>query len=128
MSTPPARCLFTLWRQNQKDSNDDVCAASNSIIPCRSNFVRNNGTSINSPSSTASAQAEEEDRHQHIQSARLAQVRKRPNYQKKVPQKKRGAGDAKAENLSQGAKKSGICAGKELPNKLFSDYLHLHYS
>jgi hypothetical protein len=89
MSTPPARCLFTLWRQNQKNSNDDVCAASNSIIPCRSNFVRKNGTSINSPSSTASVQAEEEDGHQHKQSARLAQVRKRPNYQKKVPLKKK---------------------------------------
>jgi hypothetical protein len=104
-----------------------MVGAARSIIPwCRNDKVRD-GTAINSPSSTASAQAEEEeDGQRHKQeSARLAQVRKQPTYQK-ASLNNRGAGDAISENLSQGAKKSGICAGKELSNKPFSDYLHLH--
>jgi hypothetical protein len=93
-------------------------------IPCRNNKVRD-GTAINSPSSTASAQAEEEDGHKQ-ESARLAHERKQPIHQQ-ATLNIRGAGEANAENSSQGVKKPGTrCAGKELPNKPFSDYLHLH--
>jgi hypothetical protein len=80
-----ASVLFRALK-NQKGSIDIVGAA-NSIIPCRNDFVHD-GASINSPSSTALAQAEE-DRHRHKQeSALLAQVRIRPKSSKEGPAKR----------------------------------------
>jgi hypothetical protein len=53
--------------------------------------------------------------NRHKELAQLAQVRRQPTNHEV----------AKVKHLSQGAKTSGIYAGKELLNEPFSDYLHL---